>query len=130
MKPNLPKGLTKSEGDNADLFGAMEVSVGLEKEFTLTAPISATVPVGARLVRRWHGGNTMTTGYTSTIHIGEVGLDMYDADKKSRVGRGVATKTRDPKARPEKRQKNIMKGAAKLLKNYPASTEEGATRTG
>ena len=44
---------------------------------------------------------------------------MYDAAKKELVWRGVASKTLDPKAKPDKRQKNITKGVEKLLKNYP-----------
>jgi hypothetical protein len=35
------------------------------------------------------------------------------------VWRGVATKTLDPKAKPEKKQKNITKAVQKLLKNFP-----------
>ena len=44
---------------------------------------------------------------------------MYDSAKKELVWRGVASKTIDPKAKPEKQQKNIDKAVAKLLKNYP-----------
>jgi hypothetical protein len=64
-------------------------------------------------------GSTMTTTQTSTIHVGSVGLDLYDPAKKQLVWRGVATKTLDAKAKPDKRQKNIGKGVVKLLKNYP-----------
>jgi hypothetical protein len=39
--------------------------------------------------------------------------------KKGLVWRGVASKTIDPKAKPDKSQKNITKSVAKLLKNYP-----------
>jgi hypothetical protein len=35
------------------------------------------------------------------------------------VWRGTASKTLDPKAKPEKKQKNITKAVQKLLKNYP-----------
>jgi len=31
----------------------------------------------------------------------------------------------DPKAKPEKQQKNINKAVAKPLKNFPAASEEG-----
>jgi hypothetical protein len=44
---------------------------------------------------------------------------MYDAAEKKLVWRGSASKTLDTKAKPEKRQKNLRKGVAKLLKNYP-----------
>jgi len=36
-----------------------------------------------------------------------------------RPWRGVASKTLDPNAKPDKRQKDMRKGAEKLLKNYP-----------
>jgi hypothetical protein len=44
---------------------------------------------------------------------------MNDSAKHDLVWRGVASKTIDPKAKPEKRQKNLDKAVAKLLKNYP-----------
>jgi hypothetical protein len=44
---------------------------------------------------------------------------MYDASRKQLVWRGIASKTLDPKAKPEKQDKNIAKAAQKMLKNYP-----------
>jgi hypothetical protein len=44
---------------------------------------------------------------------------MYDPAGKQLVWRGKASKTLDENAKPEKRQKNLAKAAAKLLKNYP-----------
>jgi hypothetical protein len=44
---------------------------------------------------------------------------MYDSAKKDLVWRGTASKTIDPKDKPEKQQKNITKAVTKLLKNYP-----------
>jgi len=44
---------------------------------------------------------------------------MYDSAKKELVWRGTASKTLDPKAKPDKQQKNIKKAVDKLLKNYP-----------
>jgi hypothetical protein len=44
---------------------------------------------------------------------------MYDSAQKHLVWRGVASKTLDPKAKPEKKEKNIAKAVAKLLKNFP-----------
>ena len=66
-----------------------------------------------------YGGPTNTTVQTTTIHIGELALDMYDAAEKKLVWRGEASKTLDEKAKPEKRQKNLQKAVAKLLKDYP-----------
>jgi hypothetical protein len=116
----VKKGLTKTEADNADLLVAYQVTVGQEKQFS---SYSTDFGYGAGWGRGWYGaggmGSTMTTGQTSTIHVGELALDMYDTAKKNLVWRGVATKTLDDKAKPDKRQKNLAKGVAKLLKNYP-----------
>jgi hypothetical protein len=60
-----------------------------------------------------------TTGQTSTIYIGQLALDMYDSTNRDLAWRGVASKTLDPKAKPEKQEKNLKKAVAKLLKNYP-----------
>jgi len=51
-------------------------------------------------------------------------LTMYDPAAKQLVWRGVASKTLDPKAKPEKKQKNIAKAVAKLLKKYPPQVKE------
>ena len=114
------KGLSKTDGDKADLYVAYQVTIGQEKEFS---SYSSDFGYGAGWGRGWYGGgmggSTMTTGQTTTIHVGELALDMYDPGSKQIVWRGTATKTLDPKAKPEKRQKNLDKGIAKLLKNFP-----------
>ena len=113
------KGLTKVTGDQADLYVAYQVSVRQEKEFS---SYSTDFGYGPGWGRGWYGGgmgSTTTTGQTSTIHIGELALDMYSPTTKQLVWRGAASKTLDAKAKPEKRQKNLGKGVAKLLKNYP-----------
>jgi uncharacterized protein DUF4136 len=113
------KGLIKATGDDADLWIGHQVTVGQEKEFS---SYSTDFGYGPGWGRGWYGGgmgSSMTTGQTTTIHIGEIVLDMYDPAQKQLVWRGTATKTLDPKAKPEKRQKNLAKGVDKLLKNYP-----------
>ena len=113
------KGLVMAPGEEADLWIGLQLTIGQEKEFS---SYSSDFGYGPGWGRGWYGGgmgSTMTTGQTSTIHIGEVALDMYDPSNKQLVWRGAATKTLDPKAKPEKRQKNIAKGVTKLLKNYP-----------
>ena len=54
-----------------------------------------------------------------TIYQGDLAIDMYTSAKHQLVWRGVASKALDPKANPEKRQKNLNKAVAKLMKNYP-----------
>lgn len=61
----------------------------------------------------------MTTGQTSTIYTGQLDLDMYDSANHDLVWRGVASKTIDTNAKPDKQQKNLTKAVVKLLKNYP-----------
>jgi hypothetical protein len=63
--------------------------------------------------------STTTYGSTSTVYVGQLDLSMYGPASKQLVWRGVATKTLDPKAKPEKKEKNINKAVQKLLKNYP-----------
>jgi hypothetical protein len=69
----------------------------------------------------YYGGGGTSTSTTSvyTITKGTLALDMYDASSKKLVWRGIATKTLDVDAKPEKRQKNMAKGSEKLLKKYP-----------
>lgn len=113
------KGLTKVEGDNADLLIGYQAAVGTEKQFT---SYNSDWGYGGGWYRGgWYGspGGGMTTGQTSTIYTGQLALDMYDAAHHDLVWRGVASKTIDTKAKPEKRQKNLDKAAVKLLKNYP-----------
>jgi hypothetical protein len=61
----------------------------------------------------------MSTGTTSTIYVGQLAIDMYSATAKALVWRGVVSKTLDPKAKPEKQEKNMGKAVAKLFKSYP-----------
>ena len=115
------KGLTKTEGDDADLFIGYQTAVGTEKQFT-------SYNTGWGYGPGWGGGwygygggmsSTTTYGSTSTVYVGQLDLSMYDTHTKQLVWRGVASKTLDPKAKPEKKQKNIDKAVKKLLKNFP-----------
>jgi hypothetical protein len=113
------KGLEKTESDNADLFVGYQAAVGQEKQFS---SYSSDFGYGPGWGRGWYGGgmgSSMTTGETSTIYVGQLSLDMYAPADKKLVWRGTASKTLDPKAKPEKQQKNLQKAVTKLLKNYP-----------
>ena len=113
------KGLTKTEGDDANLFIGYQAAVGQEKQFT---SYSTDWGYGPGWGRGWYGGgmgSSTTTGSTSTIYVGQLALDMYDSGKKNLVWRGLVSKTIDQKAKPEKQQKNLAKAVAKMLKNYP-----------
>jgi hypothetical protein len=113
------KGLTKAEGDTADLYVGFQTAIGQEKEFT---SYNTGWGYGGGWGGGWYGGgmsSTTTYGSTSTVYVGQLDLSMYDPAQKQLVWRGVASKTLDPKAKPEKKQKNITKAVAKLLKNFP-----------
>ena len=117
------KGISKVSGDNADLFIGYQAAVGSEQQLTVYSSGWGYGP-------GWYGGGWygptggITTGQTSTIYTGQLAVDMYDAAKHDLVWRGVASKTLDPKAKTEKRQKNLNKAVAKLMKNYPPEVKK------
>jgi hypothetical protein len=120
------KGLKRTDADTADLFIGYQAAVGQEKQFT---SFNSGWGYGPGWGGGWYGGGmggmSTTTGTTSTIYIGQLGLDMYDSAKKDLVWRGTASKTLDPKAKPDKQKKNLGKAVAKLLKNYPPPQKKG-----
>ena len=119
----MTKGLSKVDTDSADLFIGYQTAVGSEKQFSA---FSSGMGPGWGYGPGWYGGGwyggggmSTTTGQTTTIYVGQLDLDMYNSTAKDLVWRGVVSKTLDPKAKPDKQQKNLTKSVAKLLKNYP-----------
>jgi len=110
------KGLSRTEAETADLFVGYQVSLDKEKQVT---SYDSGWGYGPGWGGYGYGGGGISTSTTSTIVIGQVDLDMYDPAAKKLVWRGTASKTLDVNAKPEKREKNLRKGVAKLLKNYP-----------
>ena len=106
------KGLTKTDADNVDLYVAYQTAIGSQKQWN-------AYNTGWGYGPRWGGGMGTSTATSQTIHVGQLDLDMYDATDKRLVWRGAVSKTLDPKASPDKRQKNLDKAVQKLLKNYP-----------
>ncbi len=112
------KGLTKVDSDNADLYVGYQASVGSQQQLT-------SYSTGWGYGSGWYGGGWygptggMTTTQTMTIYTGQLALDMYDSAHHDLVWRGVVSKTINPNAKPEKRQKNLDKALAKLFKKYP-----------
>ncbi len=122
------KGLTRTEADPADLFIGYQASMDKEKEFTTLTTATGPWGYGVGWYPGWYGpgstpGTTMTTQQETTIYVGQLALDMYDSANQALVWRGTVTKTLDPKASPEKRQKNLTKAVSKLLKNFPPSAK-------
>ena len=116
------KGLIKIDDDTANLFIGYQAGVGQEKQFT---SFSSDWGYGGGWYRGgWYGpGGGTTTGSTSTIYVGQLVLDMYDSANRDLVWRGVASKTLDSKAKPDKQEKNLAKAVKKLLKNYPPAVK-------
>lgn len=112
------KGLVRTDADNADLYIGYQAAVDTEKQVN-------TFDTGWGYGPGWGpyyyggGGMSSSTSTTSTIYIGQIAVDMYQASAKALVWRGTATKTIDTKAKPEKQQKNLAKAMKKLFKNYP-----------
>ena len=117
------KGLTKTESENADLLIGYQGAIGQEKEFRSYNSSWGYGP--GWYGGGWYGGpsSNWTTGQTSTIYIGQIAVDMYDSANKNLVWRGLVSKTIDPKATPEKQDKNLNKAMAKLFKKYPPVTK-------
>jgi len=112
----VKSGLTKATNAPADLV--IVYMVGVEHEMDMT-----TYAVGWMATPSWGGvwysNGMVTSSTTSSVPIGSASLDMFDRAKQELVWRGVVSKTVDLKAKPEKREKNIIKAADKLMKNYP-----------
>ena len=126
----LMKGLTAVDTDNADLFIAYQTAVGSEKQFT---SFSSGMGPGWELLRAggwygggWYGGElgmsttTMVQPQPSTSEANSTSISVTpNPAGKDLIWRGTVSKTLDPKAKPDKQQKNLNKAVAKLLKNYP-----------
>jgi hypothetical protein len=113
------KGLTKKTDGTSDLAIVYQVAVKQEKELSTFSTGYSTGPGWGGGYGGFYGGTSSSTTSVYTITTGTLALDMYDAASKKLVWRGIATKTVDVNAKPEKRQKNMAKGAEKLFKKYP-----------
>ena len=114
------KGLTKVDSDNADLFIGYQTTEHISEKFSSFSP-GWTVGPG------WAGGGLSSGGTaggkSSEIYKGELAVDMYDPANQHLIWRGVASKSLDPKATADKRQKNLEKAVSKLMKDYPPATK-------
>jgi hypothetical protein len=102
------KGLTKTDSDEADLYLDYPTVIGSEKQPT-------SYNTGWSYWPDW--GSWL-------VSVGQLDLNMYDSHTKQLVWRGTASKTLDPKAKPEKKQENIKKAVRKLLKDFPPKPKQ------
>jgi hypothetical protein len=116
------KGLTKAAGEEADLYVTFQSAIDKEKEFSAYSSGTDWGYGRGWGMGGWYGGGMgggWTTAQTTTIYVGQVAVDIYDAAQQGLVWRGVVSKTLDVKAKPEKQQKNLDKALTKLFENYP-----------
>jgi Domain of unknown function (DUF4136) len=108
------KGLSKTDGDTADLYVRYETALARETQWNAHAigdgPGWGGLP--------WGGGG-FGTASSSPIHIGLLVVDIYDVAAKRLVWRGTAHKALSPTAKPAQRTKDLTKAVAKMLANYP-----------
>jgi len=107
------KGLTKATGDTADLLVSYQTSVDKQKQWNAYG----TGGIG------WGVGG-MATATSSTIDVGTINLDFYDATAKRLIWQGAATKTINPSENAVKNQKNVEKAMDKLLKDFPPKAKK------
>jgi hypothetical protein len=112
------KGLTKVDTDNADLFIGYQTTEHIDEKL---AGYGSGWDVGPGWAA---GGWRGTTGGSSSeksslIYKGELAVEMYDPANHHLIWRGVASKSLDPKASADKRQKNLEKAVGKLMREYP-----------
>jgi len=116
------KGLTKTDGDTADLYVGYQAAVSQEKQWN---SYSTDMGGGWGYGRwggwgGWGGGGMSTTTTTSqTINIGTINVDVYDVAAKNQIWRGAASKTLGSGKDPAKVNKNLNKAMEKLFKKYP-----------
>jgi hypothetical protein len=67
----------------------------------------------------WGGGTGMSTSTVNEIPVGNLIIDLVDAKRNQMVWRGHASKTLDPDASPETKQKNVDAAVEKMFAGYP-----------
>jgi hypothetical protein len=113
------KGFTKQES-NPDVL--ININIKAEKKQTATATSTGGYGgygygYGYRY-GGWGGGGTTTINY-DTYTDGTLFIDMIDSSKKQLVWQGRGTKTIDPDAGQDKREKNIAYAVKQIFMNYP-----------
>jgi hypothetical protein len=101
----VPRGMTKTDSDQADLYIGYQIAVNQETQWDVS---------GSRAF-----GMGMGSWTSSTISVGTLVLNIYDPGAKQLIWSGSATKTIDTGSNHEKHMKNLGKTMAKLLRNYP-----------
>ena len=112
------KGFTKQES-NPDVL--ININIKAEKKQTATATSTGGYGYGAGYRYGGWGGYGGGSTYISydTYTDGTLFIDMIDASKKQLVWQGRGTKTVDPDASQDKREKNITYAVQQIFMSYP-----------
>jgi len=116
------KGLTKTNADSADLYIGYLAGIDTGIQFGSYNTSWGYGPGWSG--SGWHGGGGRMTAGPNVygVYAGQLAVDMIDSKNRALVWRGLASKTIDPKAKPDKQHKKLTKAVAKLLKSYPPPT--------
>ena len=112
------KGFTKVDGEKADLLLGCEIGLHQEKQWNASGSGWGGGPGWGG----WAPGpmeSVSGTANSSTINIGTLVLTVYDPEGKQLVWIGAGQHVIDPPNKQDKNQKNLNKGAQKLLKDFP-----------
>lgn len=112
------KGFTQVDANNADLLLGYEIGVHQEKEWNASALGWGAGGPGWGW-GPWGMESASGTANSSTINVGTLVLTVYDPAAKQLVWIGAAQHAIDPPKQQDKNQKNLNKGAQKLLKDFP-----------
>jgi hypothetical protein len=104
------KGLLKTDSDNADLYIGYQTALSRQTAWMAYRDGWGYGP-------GWGGG--LAAIAETSIHAGELDLDMYAAKEKKLVWRGGVSNAVDLNLNLEGSEKNLRKFAEKLLKDYP-----------
>jgi Domain of unknown function (DUF4136) len=109
------KGFTKVE-NNPDVL----IDITIKGEQKQTATATNTGGYGYGYGRYGYGGGFSTTTINYDTYVdGTLFIDMIDAAKKQLVWQGRGTKTIEPDANQERREKNINYAVKQIFMQYP-----------
>jgi Domain of unknown function (DUF4136) len=120
------KGLTRVDTENAGLYVVYEAAITREQRVDMITAGGAYGPgwvhgSGWRYGPGWQPNPTAGSvpGKAVIVPVGAVAIEMYDVATKQIVWEAVGSKSIDPKATSDKREKNLKKGIARIFKDYP-----------
>jgi hypothetical protein len=112
------KGLTKVDS-NPDLWVVMHARLSKETQINTYNTGWGYGGWGGYGWGAWGGGMGTSTSTVNEIPVGNLVVDLVDTKKNQMIWRGHASKTLDPNASPETKEKNINEAVTKMFATYP-----------